>query len=72
MALAPKKPQISLQSFSSWWCCMRNKLHQEELNRQKTEQAKLEAAMNRQEPQTQRDQQLEALDKWLDKQEKRR
>jgi hypothetical protein len=51
---------------------MRNKLHQEELNRQKTEQAKLEAAMNRQEPQTQRDQQLEALDKWLDKQEKQR
>jgi hypothetical protein len=50
---------------------MRDK-YQEELNRQKQEQAKLEDAMNRQEPQTKRDEQLQALDQWLNKQEKTR
>ncbi len=46
--------------------------YQEELNRQRTEQQRLEAAMNRQEPQAKRDEQLQALDQWLNKQEKTR
>lgn len=50
---------------------MRDK-YQEELNRQKEEQTRLEAAMNRQETQRQRDEQLEVLDQWLSKQEKTR
>jgi hypothetical protein len=44
--------------------------YQEELKRQQQEQGKLETAMNRQEPQTKRDEQLRALDQWLNKQEK--
>jgi hypothetical protein len=50
---------------------MRDK-YQEELTRQKCLQTKLEDAMNRQEPQTKRDVQLQALDQWLSKQEKTR
>jgi hypothetical protein len=46
--------------------------YQEELKRQQQEQGKLEAAMNRQEPQVKRDEQLQALDQWLNKQEKQR
>jgi hypothetical protein len=46
--------------------------YQEELRRQEVGQHRLEEAMNRQETQAQRDQQLEALDKWLSKQEKQR
>lgn len=52
-----------------WWQNLRDK-YQEELNRQRTEQARLEEAMNRQEPQSKRDEQLGMLDQWLDKQEK--
>jgi hypothetical protein len=50
---------------------MRDK-YQEELTRQKCLQTKLEDAMNRQEPQTKRDEQVQALDQWLSKQEKTR
>lgn len=50
---------------------MRDK-YQEELKRQRDEQSQLEAAMNRQETQTQRDLQIQALDEWLNKQEKQR
>ncbi len=46
--------------------------HQETLLRQETEQHRLEDAMNRQETQRQRDDQLQALDHWLSKQEKTR
>jgi hypothetical protein len=49
---------------------LRNK-YQDELTRQRTEQAKLEEAMNRQEPLTKRNQQLQELDLWLEKQENR-
>jgi len=44
--------------------------HQEALLRQETQQRRLEAAMNRQETQRQRDEQLHALDVWLEEQEK--
>jgi hypothetical protein len=46
--------------------------YQEELRRQELGQHRLEEAMNRQETQTQRDQQLAVLDEWLNKQEKQR
>ena len=54
-----------------WREVMKDK-YQEELKRQQQEQGKLEAAMNRQEPQAKRDEQLQALDQWLNKQEKQR
>ncbi|MGE5556523.1 MAG: hypothetical protein ACM3UY_09770 [Methanocella sp.] len=44
--------------------------HQETLLRQENQQQKLETSMNQQETQQQRDKQLQALDLWLEKQEK--
>jgi hypothetical protein len=44
--------------------------YQEELNRQRTGQSRLEEAMNSQETQSKRDEQLGELDQWLEKQEK--
>ncbi len=44
--------------------------YQEELQRQQKEQGKLEADMNRQETQTQRDEQLKTLTEWLNKPQK--
>jgi hypothetical protein len=41
-----------------------------ELDRQRSGQNQLEAAMNRQEPQSKRDEQMGALDQWLSQQEK--
>jgi hypothetical protein len=47
---------------------MRDKSHNGELHRQQVEQSRLEAAMNRQETQTQRDEQLKTGQEWLKKQ----
>jgi len=47
---------------------MRDKSHNGELQRQQVEQRRLEAAMNRQETQAQRDRQLEMGQEWLKKQ----
>lgn len=46
--------------------------HQEALSRQESGQQRLESAMNHQETQRQRDEQLQALDQWLSKQESSR
>jgi hypothetical protein len=59
------------QHTSHFGGVMRDK-YQGELTRQKCLQTKLEGAMNRQEPQARRDEQLQALDQWLSKQEKTR
>jgi hypothetical protein len=69
LASAPKKPQISLDAHTFLVEILRDK-YQEELDRQRKEQTRLEEAMNRQEPQSKRDEQLGELDQWLDKQEK--
>lgn len=57
-------------SILFWWRTVLRDKHQEELDRQRTGQNRLEEAMNRQESQSKRDEQLSALDQWLDKQEK--
>jgi len=68
-AFAPKKPKIRRVAILFLVVYVLRDKYQEELDRQRTLQARLENAMNRQEPQTKRDQQLGDLDRWLDQQE---
>jgi hypothetical protein len=55
--------------YHSWWRIVLRDKYQEELNRQREGQSRLEDAMNRQEPIQKRDEQLQNLDSWLDQQE---
>jgi len=66
---APKKPKIHRVAILFLVVYVLRDRYKEELDRQRILQARLEEAMNRQEPQAKRDQQLGDLDRWLDQQE---
>ncbi len=71
LAYTPKKAKILGIVHTFLVATVLKDKYQEELNRQHREQTRLEEAMNRQEPQSKRDEQLGELDQWLDRLENR-